>query len=795
MFFRNYGLLWQNARNLQYIKWWNFTIDKKIADSKLKTKEFLKNKNIPVPETLYIIEKNEDIKENILETLEPPFVIKPNNWYGWKWIVIFEKKDSLWNLVSSNWKTYTKKKLLNYFSYILDWFFSLSWKRDKVLIEKKIILSNEIELLWKFGLPDIRVIVYNMVPVMAMLRVPTKESSWKANLHAGACWVWIDIGTWKLTFITKKSKIIKSIPWIWDVRWIKLPDWKKILELAVNVQKTTGIKYLWCDVVLDEKMWPLLLEMNIRAWLEVQVSNLAPLKSRLDRVEGIRVNSVEKGVRLWRDLFSWDIEEKIKNITWKKVLWIKEYMTIKLNEKKYKYLVNIRVSQNSSFIDKNFLKDILKIDIKSLIKIKLNCEILWKTKNIGFLVKELDGINIILWLASLKGFLIDPYKYKKWEIPVSSDIKIFTWKNDAITKNYEKQLLNIDNSLMKIDSRLLLLKFTTPNNLEEEKTKFILSKWEYIPKFKYNEIKFSINELEQKINNIEIPEIPLNWIYRRKKEEILNKLQFLRAFKKQDTEWMNIFSEKIFWKMNIENLKYSNNILQYKKEIKQEEEYIWFEEIKDYVKKFNHIYSIKILLQKRNITARFSMRWESMIFRDNAKVWKKEMRSIIAHEIEWHYLRKYNWKKLKFSIFSKGTAWYLWTEEWIAIYSQNRFLTKKDNKYYGIFETYYFINFALKHSYKKLIKKLLEYYDNDYNKVFLYTLRLKRWFEDITKWWCFMKDIVYVNWYLKIKNYLNSWRDLKELYLWKIWIEDFDEIRDTYILNYNLSNLKIPFFL
>lgn len=52
------------------------------------------------------------------------------------------------------------------------------------MIEKKIVIAKDVDLLGKFGLPDIRVIVYNMVPVMAMLRVPTAESDGKANLHA-----------------------------------------------------------------------------------------------------------------------------------------------------------------------------------------------------------------------------------------------------------------------------------------------------------------------------------------------------------------------------------------------------------------------------------------------------------------------------------------------------------------------------------------------------------------------------------------------------------------------------------
>ena len=88
---------------------------------------------------------------------------------------------------------------------------------------------------------------------MAMLRIPTEKSGWKANLHSWACAAGIDIGSWKLTYITQHSKIIKSVPGIWDIRWLVLPDWDKMLEMAVSVQKETGIWYLGCDIVMDNK--------------------------------------------------------------------------------------------------------------------------------------------------------------------------------------------------------------------------------------------------------------------------------------------------------------------------------------------------------------------------------------------------------------------------------------------------------------------------------------------------------------------------------------------------------------
>jgi len=182
MFFKTYWLLWQNARNLNYIKEYNTKFARKLADSKLKTKDFLKSKWVDVPDTLFILTKHEEINDTIFERLKPPFVVKPNGWFWGKWILIFDSIDATWNYITNNKEIYTKKDLIRHFWDILDWFYSLSWNRDKVVIEKKIELDEEIELLWKYWLPDLRIIVFNMVPIMAMLRVPTDESHWKANL-------------------------------------------------------------------------------------------------------------------------------------------------------------------------------------------------------------------------------------------------------------------------------------------------------------------------------------------------------------------------------------------------------------------------------------------------------------------------------------------------------------------------------------------------------------------------------------------------------------------------------------
>lgn len=797
MFFKSHWLLGQNARNLQYIKGGNFKLAKRLADSKLTTKKYLAKHKVAVPETLQIIAKHSEIQVEKIKLFEPPFVVKPNNWYGGKWILIIDEISAQGSFVTNSGDIYSPEKLAEHFTYVLDGFYSLSWGRDKVIIEKKIILTKEIELLGKYGLPDIRIVAYNMVPVMAMIRIPTAESGGKANIHGWACAAGIDIGSGRLTYISSKWKSVKSIPGIGDVRGIIIPDWDKVLTLAVKVQSVTGIKFLGCDVVLDEKDGPLLLEINVRPWLEIQNVNMAPLKTRLDKVEWVDVSSVEKWVRIGRDLFSWDIEEKIKSLSGKKIVGQREYLKIVHNEKILNYIADIHISKGDSFISQSFLEEILKIEIGQKTRVKLECEILGIKKNISFKIssrqREETTENIRLGTNALKWFLVDPFKYKKWENPLLIDFQHLKGKNTAISKTHESQLLTLDESLMRIDKKLLMLKYITPTNIDSERQKFIEKSGDYIPKFEYREIPFDIEELEHELKLIEIPDIPLSGLYDKKQQEIYNKLQFFRAFRDQDTSDMTLYSKKIFGDITEQNFINSKDIITGRDQVESEQEFLSYEDIKDYMKKFNHIYGIKVKILQADTTARFTMKGDTLVFRRGASVGKREMRSIIAHEIEGHYLRKINGRQSPYSIMARGAARYIETDEWIAIYNQNRFITPRDKKYYSIYERYYFTGYALKHSYRRLIKHLAEFYEDDYERVFAYMLRLKRGFTDPSREWVFMKDVVYVNGFLSVESYLDTGWSLEDLYIWKLHLDDIKTIKGHDFFTKHKKDRVIPF--
>ena len=136
-------------------------------------------------------------------------------------------------------------------------------------------------------------IVYNKVPVMAMLRVPTEKSSGKANLQQGAIGLGIDLATGITTYgIEGKGTEITKI---YDygkkkrrkVNGIKIPFWREILLTAIQCQKTIGdLGFLGVDVVLDKERGPMVLEVNARPGLSIQICNKAGLKARIEEGRG-----------------------------------------------------------------------------------------------------------------------------------------------------------------------------------------------------------------------------------------------------------------------------------------------------------------------------------------------------------------------------------------------------------------------------------------------------------------------------------------------------------------------------
>jgi len=121
---------------------------------------------------------------------------------------------------------------------------------------------------------------------MGMLRLPTRQSGGKANLHQGAIGVGVDLATGltlKGTWLN--NKISKHPDTTNPVDGVQLPDWDGFMNLAASCYELSGLGYIGVDLVLDEEKGPLILELNARPGLNIQIANDAGLTHRCHMVE------------------------------------------------------------------------------------------------------------------------------------------------------------------------------------------------------------------------------------------------------------------------------------------------------------------------------------------------------------------------------------------------------------------------------------------------------------------------------------------------------------------------------
>ena len=324
-FFKNSRkLLGMNSRNLEFIRPFNRTRAKRLADDKLLSKRILKKNNIAVPRLIATIKTIEELENFDWQSLPDSFALKPNRGFGGEGIVVVygKRKNHTDAWVKADRSLVTIDDLRSHIRNILDGSFSLSSTPDVAFFEERLQLLKLFKPYTYKGIPDIRIIVFNKVPVMAMLRLPTKESGGKANLQQGAVGTGIDMATGvTTTAIHGKNGFIEKIPGTQlSASGLRIPHWKSMLLLAAKAQEISNLGFLGVDIAIDNKNGPEILELNARPGLSIQIANLAGLKERLKRVRGIKIKTIEKGVRIGMDLFGGEIEEEVEEISGRRVI-------------------------------------------------------------------------------------------------------------------------------------------------------------------------------------------------------------------------------------------------------------------------------------------------------------------------------------------------------------------------------------------------------------------------------------------------------------------------------------------
>ena len=279
---RELGVIGINMRNGRFLLPNNPRKFFDRVDNKIHTKRLAVENELSIPETYAIIDSPRDAaKLPRLMADRPSFVIKPARGSGGKGVLVIDaQKDGLYYKPSGN--TLTATEVRNHVSNILAGLFSLGGQRDRALIEQRIRPARLFTDISFQGAPDIRVVLLHGYPVMAMLRAATRESDGRANLHQGAIGIGIDLVTGVTFRAIHHNRPITRHPDIEiDLLGIQIPHWPQILEIAVVCQEMTELGYLGVDVMIDETAGPVMIEVNARPGLSIQMANGIGLLKRL----------------------------------------------------------------------------------------------------------------------------------------------------------------------------------------------------------------------------------------------------------------------------------------------------------------------------------------------------------------------------------------------------------------------------------------------------------------------------------------------------------------------------------
>jgi alpha-L-glutamate ligase-like protein len=275
-----------NQRNADFILPYNPRRNYPQVDDKRLTKELAMAAGIAVPKLYAVIEIEHQIDQ--LQSLLAPygeFVMKPAHGSGGEGILVVTGQSN-GRYRKANGQLADEEELGHHISNILSGMYSLGGRPDCALIEYRVNFDPVFTEVSYRGVPDIRTVVFRGVPVLAMIRLPTRMSDGKANLHQGAVGVGIDISSGRTFSGVWHESMVEHHPDTGAaVAGLQIPHWDSILALTARCQDMVGLGFVGVDIVLDRDLGPLMLEMNARPGLSIQLANKIGLLPRLQRLK------------------------------------------------------------------------------------------------------------------------------------------------------------------------------------------------------------------------------------------------------------------------------------------------------------------------------------------------------------------------------------------------------------------------------------------------------------------------------------------------------------------------------
>jgi alpha-L-glutamate ligase-like protein len=283
---RELGILGMNQRNAECILDHNPRSCFPIVDDKLRMHNLCRDIGVPTPRVYAVLSSYALLHHLPLILGErDDFVVKPNRGSAGRGVLVITGRQGD-DYRRHNGERVTLEALNQHLSDILSGMYSLGGQPDRALIQQRIRLHPAFAPLSYKGIPDVRVILYRNEPAMAMLRLPTRESNGRANLHQGGIGTGIDLDSGLTHHAVQRNRLIDCHPDTGrPLVGLRVPYWDEVLRLARQVAGSVGLGYIGVDVVVDADEGPMLLEANARPGLAIQIANGRGLLPRLAAID------------------------------------------------------------------------------------------------------------------------------------------------------------------------------------------------------------------------------------------------------------------------------------------------------------------------------------------------------------------------------------------------------------------------------------------------------------------------------------------------------------------------------
>ena len=268
-----------NQRNIELIAGYNARSDYKYADDKYLAKQLMESNEVACPRTYATVGTIGEI-EKVWQTVREwnELVIKPARGSGGKGIMILKRKGNRW---FQGKQPMGEAHIFQHLANVIFGIYSFG-DTDVALIEEYVRPHEFFAEIYPSGVPDFRVILLNGIPLMAMLRVPTERSNGKANLHQGGLGIGIDMDNGHLRCAYDGKKHLTHHPDSGSlIEGKEIPCWDELMSLSVKTAAFFPLNYLGVDLVLDQHKGPMVMEVNARPGLGIQLANKEGLKDAI----------------------------------------------------------------------------------------------------------------------------------------------------------------------------------------------------------------------------------------------------------------------------------------------------------------------------------------------------------------------------------------------------------------------------------------------------------------------------------------------------------------------------------